>query len=79
MIKNRQDPLRTNQWPQITFFENSQNSSESDQERAQFSKYLPPHHFAPSPFSSPGSTYCAPSQGDMKSNCRYSCTSDTGS
>ena len=37
------------------------------------------HHFAPSFFSSPGRMYCAPSQGLMKSNCRYSCTSLTGS
>ena len=37
------------------------------------------HHFLASPFSSPGSTYFAPSQGDMKSNWRYSCTSETGS
>ncbi len=29
----------------------------------------PVHHFA-SCFSSPGRMYCAPSQGDMKSNCR---------
>ncbi len=35
------------------------------------------HHFAP--FWSPGRIYCAPSQGDMKSNWRYSCTSFTGS
>ena len=37
------------------------------------------HHFAPSFFSSPGRMYSAPSQGLMKSNWRYSCTSCTGS
>ncbi len=37
------------------------------------------HHFAASFFSSPGRMYSAPSQGDMKSNWRYSCTSFTGS
>ncbi len=30
-------------------------------------------------FSSPGRMYSAPSQGDMKSKARYSCTSVTGS
>ena len=29
-------------------------------------------HHASASFSSPGNTYCAPSHGDMKSNCRYS-------
>ena len=37
------------------------------------------HHFAPSFFSSPGRMYSAPSHGLMKSNWRYSCTSETGS
>ena len=41
-------------------------------------------HFAAPPaaswaFSSPGSTYWAPSHGLMKSNCRRSCASFTGS
>ena len=36
------------------------------------------HHVAPF-FSSPGRMYSAPSQGDMKSNSRYSWVSFTGS
>ena len=37
------------------------------------------HQALPSAFSSPGSTYCAPSQGDMKSKLRKSWASFTGS
>jgi hypothetical protein len=37
------------------------------------------HHAFSSAFSSPGRMYSAPSQGDMKSNWRYSCTRLTGS